>query len=139
MADMRFGPRWKSSAMDEILDEAFKISDQIFITEYGSDASIQKNGSNQFVFDDVAQQKYLQELTERIENYCKQNKKQIQGIFCWSDLRRQMEWENGFVCRLALVDAFVDENRKFISWKKTQASQYLASIYEQKSVQEKTA
>lgn len=138
-AIMRFGPRWKASAIDEILDEAFEISDEVFITEYGSDACIQKNGSSRYVFDDEAQKQYLQKLTERIETYCKQNKKQLQGIFCWSDLRQQMEWENGLFCRLALVNASVDENRKFISWEKTEASQYLASIYAQKKLLEKSA
>ena len=138
-AIMRFGPRWNAAAIDEILDEAFKISQEIFITEYGSDACIQKGNAKKFVFDDDAQADYLEKLTERIKNYCYQNDKNIQGLFCWSDLRRQMEWENGLSCRLGLVDAFVDKDRKLVNWKKSKASTYLTSVFESKKSREMTA
>ncbi len=128
---MRFGPRWKAEKMDEILDEAFALTDQVYITEYGSDANIQKWGSPSFAFDDAAQTDYLKQLTERIENYSARTFREIKGIFCWSDLRRQMEWENGLECRLAMLDPIVDDERRMTRWRSTPASQYLAGVYGQ--------
>ncbi len=126
---MRFGPRWKSSAIDTILDEAFALTDQVYITEYGSDANVQKWGSPGFVQDDAAQAEYLRRLTERIRDYGERTLREIRGVFCWSDLRRQMEWENGFECMLALIEPVVDRNRRMIGWSGTSASRYLADVY----------
>jgi hypothetical protein len=128
---MRFGPRWKSVAMDKILDEAFALTDQVAITEYGSDACIQKWGQSKFKIDDEAQAIYLQQLTEKIRDYSARTFREIKGIFCWSDLRRQLEWENGHVCQLGIVEPIVDENRSMTGWKETPASQYLATVYGQ--------
>lgn len=132
---MRFGPRWRAEAMDEILDEAFALTDQISITEYGSDANVQKWGRPGFEIDDTAQVNYLRELTEKIRDYSLRTRREIKGIFCWSDLRRQMEWENGLECRLAILDPVVDKNRKMTGWNQTPASQYLAEIYGQEKGQ----
>jgi beta-glucosidase/6-phospho-beta-glucosidase/beta-galactosidase len=128
---MRFGPRWKAESMDEILDEAFALTDQVYITEYGSDSNIQKWGDPGFGWNDAAQAEYLQLLTERIRNYSARTFREIQGIFCWSDLRRQIEWENGFECRMGVLDPIVDAQRGMIGWCATPASQYLAALYRQ--------
>jgi hypothetical protein len=132
---MRFGPRWRAEAIEEILDEAFALTDQIFITEYGSDACVHKWGRPGFELDDGAQSDYLRQLTEKIRDYSARTRKEIKGIFCWSDLRSQMEWENGHECRLAILDPVVDKNRKMTGWKETPASRYLASVYGQEKVQ----
>ncbi len=126
---MRFGPRWRVEGMDEILDDAFALTDQIYITEYGSDAKVHKWGKSKFELDDAAQANYLQQLTERAESYSRRTFREIKGIFCWSDLRRQMEWENGLDCRLAIVEPVVDENRRMSGWNPTPASQYLSGVY----------
>jgi beta-glucosidase/6-phospho-beta-glucosidase/beta-galactosidase len=128
-AVMKFGPRWNASGMDECLDEAFALTDQVFITEYGSDASVQKWDEPGFAFNDEAQANYLKQLTERIQSYCAKNFKTIEGIFCWSDLRRQLEWENGHKCRLAVIEPVVDDNRLMTGWMATSASKYLAGLY----------
>lgn len=131
---MRFGPRWKAERMDEILDEAFDLTDQVYITEYGSDANIQKWGDSGFAFNDAAQAAYLKLLTERIQNYSARTFREIKGIFCWSDLRHQMEWENGFECRLAVLDPILDEKRRMTGWHSTSASRYLAGVYGQDAI-----
>ena len=128
---MRFGPRWKAEAMDDILDDAFALTDQVFITEYGSDSKVHKWGNPRFELDNAAQANYLRQLTERIRNYSARTFREIKGIFCWSDLRRQMEWENGLDCKLAIVKPVLDKNRRMIGWNETPASQYLASVYGQ--------
>ena len=126
---MRFGPRWRAEGMDECLDEAFALTDQVFITEYGSDAAVHHWGKPGFEFDDAAQALYLELLTEQIRCYSAKTLREVKGIFCWSDLRRQMEWENGHACRLAIIEPIVDENRQMIDWKPTPASDYLAKAY----------
>ena len=133
---MRFGPRWKAEAMDKILDEAFALTNQVYITEYGSDSRIQKWGRTGFERDDQAQANYLQQLTEQVRDYSARTFREIKGIFCWSDLRRQMEWENGFECKLAIVEPIVDKNRLMTGWIQTPASRYLAKVYDQKSEQD---
>lgn len=130
---MRFGPRWRAEGMDEILDDAFALTDQIYITEYGSDARIHKWGRPDFEFDDEAQKNYLRQLTERIRDYSARTQRAIKGIFYWSDLRRQMEWENGLECRLAIIEPIVDQNRRMTQWHPTPASQYLKEVYQEAS------
>lgn len=132
---MRFGPRWKAEGMDEILDDAFALTDQVYITEYGSDARVHKWGKPGFEFDDKAQANYLKQLTERIRDYSARTFREIKGIFCWSDLRRQMEWENGHDCRLAIIEPVVNENRWMTGWNPTPASQYLKNVYRQEAPQ----
>jgi beta-glucosidase/6-phospho-beta-glucosidase/beta-galactosidase len=132
---MRLGPRWKAEAIDEILDEAFALTDQVFITEYGSDARVYQWGKSGFEFNDVAQADYLKKLTERIQNYSARYRREIKGIFCWSDLSRQIEWENGLECRFGTIDRVVDRNRRMIGWNPTPASQYLARVYRQEQQQ----
>ncbi|MBI3236125.1 MAG: family 1 glycosylhydrolase [Chlamydiales bacterium] len=132
----RLGPRWKAEGIDEALDEAFALTDQVWITEFGSDARIQRWGDPDFAFDDAAQAQYLEQLTQRIHNYSIENSKQIQGVFCWSDLRRQMEWDNGHECRMALIDTIVDENRRLVDWGETPASRHLAEFYRQEEAQQ---
>lgn len=134
---MRFGPRWKADAIDEILDEAFALTDQIYITEYGSDAQVHKWGKPRLELDNAAQADYLRQLTERIRDYSEKTLREIKGIFCWSDLRRQMEWEGGFDCKLAIIEPVVDNNRRMTHWKATPASRYLSEVYEQKTAQSK--
>jgi len=126
---MRFGPRWRADAIDEILDEAFKISNDIYISEYGADTRINRWGKDHFELDDQAQAEYLKKLTQRIYKYCFKNLKTIKGIFIWSDLRRQMEWNEGNECKLGLINPIVDKNRKMISWQKTPASDFISSYY----------
>ena len=126
---MRFGPRWKAEAMDEILDDAYALTDEVYITEFGSDASIQKWHQKEFNEDDKAQADYLKQLVERIHDYSTRTLRTIKGIFCWSDLRRQMEWENGLEVKLGIIKAKVNEHRQIIEWEPTFASKYLANIY----------
>jgi beta-glucosidase/6-phospho-beta-glucosidase/beta-galactosidase len=133
---MRFGPRWRAEAIDKILDEAFTLTDQIYITEYGSDANVHKWGRPRFELDDEAQANYLRQLTEKIRNYSARTRREIKGLFCWSDLRRQMEWENGHECRLGILDPVVDKNRKMTGWHPTPASQYLADVYDRQDAQD---
>jgi beta-glucosidase/6-phospho-beta-glucosidase/beta-galactosidase len=127
---MRFGPRWRAEAMDEFLDDAFELTDEVFVTEYGSDARVHKWGRDGFELDDEAQALYLKQLTERIRDYCTRTFREIKGMFCWSDLRRQLEWENGHECRLGLLNAVIDdESRRLIGVLETPASQYLKEAY----------
>ena len=132
---MWFGPRLYAEGMDEILDEAFALTDQIYITEYGADARVHQWSGLDFEFNDAIQADYLKQLTERIQNYSARHRREIKGIFCWSDLRRQMEWENGLECRLATIDPIVDGNRRMIGWNPTPASKYLAKVYKQQERQ----
>ena len=122
-AVMRFGPRWNAQRMDDILDEAFALSDQVFITEYGSDANIWKYGESGFKVDLQAQADYLRLLTERIRG------RPIKGIFNWSDLTRQMEWENGDECQLATIDPVLGSDRRMVAWTGTFASEYIRDVY----------
>lgn len=126
---MRFGPRWKAEEIDEILDDAFALTNEVYVTEYGSDAHVFTFGDAESRFDDAAQANYLRQLTERIRDYSARTFRTIKGIFCWSDLRRQMEWENHLDCRLGIVETKVDENRRMTDWEQTPASQYLAEAY----------
>jgi hypothetical protein len=88
-----------------------------------------------FQLHDTAQADYLRQLTEKIRDYSARIRREIKGIFCWSDLRRQLEWENGHECRLAILDPVVDKNRKMTGWKESPASQYLAANYGQEKGQ----
>jgi hypothetical protein len=126
---MRFGPRWKAKAIDEILSDAFALTDQVYITEIGSDARVYKWGEPGFVLDDRAQAHYLQKLIKKVRRYSARTFREIKGIFCWSDLRRQMEWENGHECRLAIVDPTVDHHRRMVGWRGTPASRVLAASF----------
>lgn len=127
---MRFAPRWKADEIDSILDEAFALTDEVFITEYGSDATIQRWGESTFKLDGEAQANYLQQLTERIERYCQENHRSIKGLFCWSDLRPQMEWDNGFECKLGTIDPILDGKRRMIGWKTHPAADYLKTVFQ---------
>ncbi len=138
-AVMRFGPRWRAEAMDEILDEAFALTDQIYITEYGSDANVYQWGGRGFEFNEIAQAHYLRQLTERIQAYSARHRREIKGIFCWSDLVRQLEWENGFECNLGMIDPIVDKNRRMVGWNPIPASIYLAKVYKPKERQANSA
>jgi len=129
---MRFGPRHRAEGIDEILDEAFALTDQIYITEYGSDARIYQWGRPGFEFNDAAQADYLRQLTERIQNYSARHHREIKGLFCWSDLKQQMEWENGLECRLGTIDPTLDKNRRLTGWNGTPASRYLAEVFREK-------
>lgn len=122
---MRFGPRWKAEGMIEALDEAFALTPNVFITEFGSDAVVQKWGQPSYSIDNIAQAQYLQALIQQIRDY----PKDIQGIFCWSDLRRQLEWENGHECQIALVEPIINESRKLVTFTQTPAAQYLSESY----------
>jgi len=126
---MRFGPRWKAERMDDILDDAFALTDQVYITEYGSDSKVHKWGKREFEQDDTAQANYLKQLTERIRDYSARTFREIKGLFCWSDLRRQMEWENGLECKLAIIEPCLDKNRHMDWWEQTPAAEYLATAF----------
>jgi len=126
---MHFGPRWKADGMEEVLDDAFALTDEVYITEYGSDARVQKWGSPGFEFDDVAQANYLRNLTEKVRDYSARTLRRVKGMFCWSDLRRQMEWENGHACRLATVEPIVNVNRQMTGFQSTPASSYIAVAF----------
>lgn len=128
---MRFGPRWNAKKMDEILDEAFALTDQVFITEYGSDRNVWEGGASGFAMNDDAQKNYLEQLTERTRKYCERTLREIKGIYCWSDLRNQMEWDNGQECQLAIVNPIVNEQRQLTGFEPTPSSQYLANVYAQ--------
>lgn len=126
---MRFGPRHKAEGMDEILDEAFALTDEVYITEFGSDARVQKWGRPGFELDRQAQADYLQQLIDRIRAYCTRTGREIKGIFCWSDLSPQLEWENGLECHLPLLEATVDPNRRMTGFTETPASRVLKEAY----------
>lgn len=127
---MRFGPRWNAKAIREFLDDAFALTKNVYITEFGSDARVHKWGSPGFEKDDVAQAKYLKQLIEEIQGYTETSGREIKGIFAWSDLRRQLEWENGFECVLGQLEAIVDEKRRLVGWTKTPASEVLKEAYQ---------
>jgi hypothetical protein len=128
---MRFGPRWNAAKIDTILTEAIEVAPpcEVFVSEYGSDARVQKWGGKDFVLDQAAQAHYLQQLTERIQNYCLRTGQKLGGLFCWSDLDRQMEWDNGHACRLATVKTRVNADRQMVGWESTPASSYLAGVF----------
>jgi beta-glucosidase/6-phospho-beta-glucosidase/beta-galactosidase len=126
---MRFGPRWHAEGMIEALDEAFALTPNVFITEFGSDAMIQKWDQPNFSQDNIAQAQYLQALIEQIHQYSLTTLREIKGLFCWSDLRRQLEWENGLECQLAIIDPIVDSSRHLTSYTQTPAAQYLSQTY----------
>ncbi len=126
---MRFGPRWNADKIDTILTEAFELTPNVVISEYGSDARVHKWGGKGFVLDQDAQAHYLQQLTERIQNFCVRTGQKLGGLFCWSDLDRQMEWDNGHACRLATVKTQVNANRQMVAWESTPASSYLAGVF----------
>jgi beta-glucosidase/6-phospho-beta-glucosidase/beta-galactosidase len=128
---MSFGPRWKAEGMDEVLDEAFALKKEVFITEFGSDARVFHWGAKDFARDNQGQAEYLQKLTERVRDYCARTGSQVQGIFAWSDLTRQQEWENGHDCTLGMIDPIVDENRRMTGYTETPASEYLKNVYGQ--------
>lgn len=126
---MRFGPRWRPNAMKEILDEAFTLTNAIYITEFGSDANVHRWGRAGFEFNETAQAIYLQHLTERIRDYSTRTLRTIKGIFCWSDLTRQLEWDLGSEARLGVNHPVLDTNRRMTGWRQTPASRYLAQAY----------
>lgn len=126
---MRLGPRCSSQSMDDFLDEAFALTDQVYVTEYGVDARVCRWESGGFALDDEHQADYLNELTRRIKEYTARTGREIKGIFCWSDLRRQLEWENGMESQLAIIDPIMNKDRKMIGWRGTLASRYLAEAY----------
>lgn len=133
---MRFGPRWKAEGIEEILDEAFALTPEIYITEYGSDAKVQKWGEPRFKLNDQAQAEYLQQLTEHIQQYCIKRSRPIKGLFCWSDLRIQLEWENGHECQLGMINPIINERRQMIGWNSTPASKYLKGAYQKPAEKE---
>ncbi len=126
---MRFGPRWKAEAIDEILDEAYDLTDEVSITEYGSDARVSQWDGEGFELNERAQANNLQQLTERIKNYVLTRGRTLKGIFAWSDLTQQMEWENGQECQLALIHPVRNELRQLVDWISTLGSSYLAQGY----------
>ncbi len=136
---MRLGPRCSSRGVDEFLDEAFALTDEVYVTEYGADAMVCRWGDDVFVLDDAHQADYLKELTQRIERYCVRTGREIKGIFCWRDLRRQLEWENGLECQLGVIDPIVDENRQLTHWRGTLASTFLAEAYSKEDLQSSIA
>ena len=125
---MRLGARWNAKGIDEALKEAFDLTDQVWVTEFGSDACVQRWGRPGFEVDEEAQAEYLRQLTDRIHNYSIENSKEIKGIFCWTDLSR-FEWNEGHECRMALINPIVDENRKMTGWTETPGSRHLAEFY----------
>lgn len=126
---MRFGPRHRAEGMEEILDDAFALTNEICITEYGSDGKVQIWGRPGFELNNEVQANYLRQLTERIRDYCARTFRTVKGIFAWSDLRRQMEWENGLECTLGMIDPVIDEQRRMINWNSTPAADYLREAY----------
>jgi beta-glucosidase/6-phospho-beta-glucosidase/beta-galactosidase len=126
---MRFGPRWNSKAMKEFLDDAFALTKKVFITETGSDANVWEDGDSDFNQNDAAQAEYLKELIGEIHHYVATTGREIQGIYVWSDLRRQMEWENGKAVLLGVIETIIDEFRRMIGYEDTEASAYLAEVY----------
>lgn len=132
---MRLGPRCSAESVDEFLDEAFALTDEVFVTEYGADAIVCRWGREGFELDDVHQADYLKELTRRLKEYSARTGREIKGIFCWSDLRRQLEWENGLECQLGVMDPIVNENRELVYARATLASRFLAEAYTKEHLQ----
>ncbi len=126
---MRFGPRWKAEAIDEILDEAYALTDEVYITEYGSDARVFQWNRKGFELNEAAQAENLRQLTERIKNYVLTRGRTLKGIFAWSDLTQQMEWENGQECQLALIHPVRNALRQLVDWIPIPGSRYLAWVY----------
>lgn len=138
---MSFGPRWKAEGIDKALDEAFALTDKVYITEFGSDARVWKWGKEGFEVDDEAQKEYLQQLFERIRLYSERNHRKIYATFCWSDLHVQLEWENGHKCRLGTVTPTFDEKRGRIMTGHIQspAAKYLEEAFRGREVEQLTA
>lgn len=124
-----FGPRWRVSAVDEILEEAAALGKKLVISEYGSDGIVHESGKEGFVCSRKKQAQYLQQLTERIQSYCQRKKVKLKGLFVWSDLIGQMEWDRGRQCSLAMVDPVKNEKREMIGFTPTAASKYIAKAF----------
>ena len=101
-----------STMQDEFLDEAFALTDEVYVTEYGVDAKVCRGENEGFALDEEDQADYLNELTQRIREYSIRMGREIKGIFCWSDLRRQLEWENGLESQLGILDPIVNVDRQ---------------------------
>lgn len=129
---MRFGPRCCPDKVFEYLDEAFLLTDQVYVTEFGSDRMVQKWKDTKFHLDEEQQARYLSQLIDEMRRYSMLQKRTLQGIFCWSDLERQLEWENGHECRLGIVRVGVnnEKERKFNRFQMTLSSKILAQKYE---------
>lgn len=136
---MRFGPRWKAEGIIEALDDAFALTPHVSITEYGSDAQVQHFGQSSFKQDDNAQAQYLQQLTEQIRDYSLRTFRQIEALFCWSDLRQQLEWENGLDCKLGMILPQHDSSRRLTNYTQTSAAKYLAQAYKPHHAEQTTA
>lgn len=137
---MRFGPRWKADGIIEALDDAFALTPHVSITEYGSDAQVQYWGQSAFQQDDNGQAQYLQQLTEHIRDYSLRTFREIEALYCWSDLRRQLEWENGFDCQLGMINPQVDNtSRRMTAYTQTPAAEYLAKAYKEDVKQQTSA
>jgi hypothetical protein len=126
----RLGTRWRAEALDEYLDEAYAITKNVCITEIGSSRRIQKWGSPRFEDDDEAQAAYLQQLIQRVAGYCEKRERKLLEFYIWSDLRRQMEWDSGLDCVVALIDPEINPiTRQMIGWKSSRASEYVAKVF----------
>ncbi len=128
-AVMRFGPGWNAEAMDRILDDAFALTDQVCITEFGSDAAVCFKGS-EFHVDEEAQKNYLEQLVNRVRDYCHRTSRSVQSLFNWSDLDEQLEWENGLQCKLGTIQRVVDAARRLVGWKTSPASDYMRGVFQ---------
>jgi hypothetical protein len=92
---MRLGARWHAEAFDQVLDQAFSLTDDVGISEYGSDAWVHRWGEEGFVYDDAAQADYFRQQTERIRDYCARTGRSLSTLITWSDLSKQLEWNEG--------------------------------------------
>lgn len=112
---MRFGPAQDAKRIHEILDEAFALGKPVVITEFGSDSTVMPWGSTKFQRDRESQARFLRELFQEIGRYCEAKEKSLSGIFVWSDLSRQLEWENGHECGLGILEQVLDEESRLVS------------------------
>jgi len=126
---MSFGPRQQAKRIQDILEEAFAITDDVSITEFGSDATVWKWGDSQFRQDDASQARFLRELVENVRAFSERTFKRLHAIHCWSDLRGTLEWDRGDGPELPIIEPQVDEDRRLTGWRSTPASRYLASVY----------
>jgi beta-glucosidase/6-phospho-beta-glucosidase/beta-galactosidase len=125
----RFGPRLNPTAIEQILDEAFALTRRVAITEFGSDAQLWHWGDFGFQRDEETQARHLRALLDNIEAYCRRKGVSLEGLFCWSDLIRQLEWELGHQSQLGLIHPEVNAARQMMGWRPTRASQELATTY----------
>lgn len=130
---MSLGCRHRAEAFTEVLDEAFALTDQVFITEYGVDSISWSRKQKYYRNRNNVQKRCLRDLTEVIQSYCQRKQKPLQGLFCWSDVRGQLEWDEGSAVQMGHFIPVIDTDRKLTSWDTTPVSKYMKEVFTSQS------